>query len=163
VIEAARLMDPRVTVFITGDHSRLQALPPRPDNVYLTGFLSERDYIALLRAADAIVDLTSLEDCLVCGAYEAASLGKPLVTSDTAALRAYFNRGTVYTTHDRASLAAAMTYALEHAERLAADMSALRAELARDWTHQHSVLRRTLHLDDGSDATSALVPVSMRH
>ena len=162
VIEAARLMDPRVTVFITGDHRRLPTVPPRPDNVYLTGFLSERDYVALLRAADAIVDLTSLEDCLVCGAYEAASLGKALVTSDTAALRAYFNRGTVYTKHDSASLAASMTYALEHADRLAAEMTALRAELARDWNRRHAALRRTLHLD-GADATKALVPVSMQH
>jgi glycosyltransferase involved in cell wall biosynthesis len=115
VIEAARLMDPHVTMFITGNHSRVQ-LPPRPDNVNVTGFLSERDYIALLRAADVIVDLTCLEDCLVCGAYEAASLGKALVTSDTAALRAYFNRGTVYTKHDSRSLAAAMTDALARAE-----------------------------------------------
>ena len=107
VIEAARLMDPQVTMFITGNCSRVQ-LPPRPDNVYLTGFLSERDYIALLRAADVIVDLTCLDDCLVCGAYEAASLGKPLVTSDTSALRKYFNRGTVYTKHDSRALAAAM-------------------------------------------------------
>jgi glycosyltransferase involved in cell wall biosynthesis len=162
VIGAARLMDPRVTVFITGDHSRLQMLPPRPDNVYLTGFLSERDYVALLRAADAVVDLTSLENCLVCGAYEAASLGKALVTSDTAALRAYFNRGTVYTKHDSASLAAAMAYALEHADRLAAEMSVLRAEIARDWNRQYAALRRVLHLDDGADATSRLVPVSMQ-
>ena len=162
MIGAARLIDPQVTVFITGNHSRLQMLPPRPDNVYLTGFLSERDYVALLRAADAIVDLTSLENCLVCGAYEAASLGKALVTSDTAALRAYFNRGTVYTKHDSASLAAAMTYALEHADRLAAEMSVLRAELARDWNRQHAALRRVLHLDDEADATSRLVPVSMQ-
>ena len=162
VIEAARLMDSRVTVFITGDHSRVQMVPSRPDNVYLTGFLSERDYVALLRSADAIVDLTSLENCLVCGAYEAASLGKALVTSDTAALRAYFNRGTVYTKHDSASLAAAMTYALEHADRLAAEMSELRAQLARDWDRQHAALKRVLHLDDAADATSTLVPVSMQ-
>jgi glycosyltransferase involved in cell wall biosynthesis len=162
VIAAARLIDLQVTVFITGNHSRLQMLPPRPDNVYLTGFLSERDYVALLRAADVVVDLTSLENCLVCGAYEAASLGKALVTSDTAALRAYFNRGTVYTKHDSASLAAAITYALEHADRLAAEMSVLRAEIARDWDRQHLALRRVLHLDDGADATSTLVPVSMQ-
>jgi len=162
VIEASRLIDPRVTVFVTGDDSRVQSLPPRPDNVYLTGFLSERDYVALLNAADVIVDLTCLEDCLVCGAYEAASLGKALVTSDTAALREYFHRGTVYTAHDRASLAAAMTYALEHADRLAADMSALRTELTRDWNRQHGALRRVLHLDAGGDATSSLVPVSMQ-
>ena len=161
VIEAARLIDPRVTMFVTGNHSRVQ-LPLRPDNVYLTGFVSERDYIALLRAADVIVDLTCLEDCLVCGAYEAAALGKALVTSDTAALRAYFNRGTVYTKHDRRSLAAALTDALARADQLAAEMSALRTELTLDWNRQHETLRRMLHLDTSDDARGALVPVSMQ-
>jgi glycosyltransferase involved in cell wall biosynthesis len=161
VIDAARLMDPQVTMFITGNHSRVE-LPPRPDNVYVTGFLSERDYIALLRAADVIVDLTCLEDCLVCGAYEAASLGKALVTSDTAALRAYFNRGTVYTKHDSRSLAAAMTDALARADELAVEMSALRTKLTLDWNRQHETLRRVLHLDTSDDAGGALVAVSMQ-
>jgi hypothetical protein len=41
-------------------------------------------------------------------------------------------------------------------------MSVLRAELARDWNRQYAALRRVLHLDDGADATSRLVPVSMQ-
>jgi spore maturation protein CgeB len=91
-----------------------------------------------------IVDLTAIEDCLVCGAYEAVALGRPLVTSDTAALRAYFRQGTVYSRHDSVSLAAAITYALAHRERLAAEMRELKPDLIASWTTQRDALRRVL-------------------
>lgn len=162
VIEAARRLEASTTVFVTGNHRRSGPLHP-PDNVYLTGYVSERDYIALLQMADVIVDLTAMDDCLVCGAYEAASLGKPLVTSDTSALREYFHRGTVYTKHDPASLAAAMTYALEHTERLAADMRTLRVELTRDWASQCDALRRRLRLGGTRAASADFIPLPMRH
>jgi hypothetical protein len=87
----------------------------------------------------------------VCGAYEAVALGKPLVTSDTVALRNYFRMGTVYTKHDPQSLAAAVTYALAHRERLAAEMEMLRLELARDWKRRRDALRRALQLGDDDD------------
>jgi glycosyltransferase involved in cell wall biosynthesis len=92
-----------------------------------------------------------MEDCLVCGAYEAVALGKPLVTSDTAALRNYFRKGTVYTRHDPRSLAAAITYALAHRERLAAEMETLRRELAGDWKQRRDTLRHALQLGEGDD------------
>jgi len=162
VIDAARGIDPTVTVFVTGSYRRVEPLHP-PENVYLTGYVSERDYVALLQTADVIVDLTCIDDCLVCGAYEAVALGKPLVTSDTAALREYFNRGTVYTKHDSQSLAAAMSYALEHSDELAAEMRTLRVELARDWVRQRDALRRLLQLDESGRTASDLIPLPMRH
>jgi glycosyltransferase involved in cell wall biosynthesis len=162
VIEAARFLEPSVTLFVTGDYRRIDGLRP-PDNVYLTGFVSERDYVALLQMADVIVDLTSIDDCLVCGAYEAVALGKPLVTSDTAALREYFSRGAVYTRHDRRSLAAAMTDALDNAEQLGAEMRELRVELDRDWTRQRDALRQLLPLDEGPRRSNDLIPLAMRH
>jgi len=162
VIEAARFLDPCVTVLVTGDYRRVDALQP-PDNVYLTGFVSERDYISLLRIAEVIVDLTSIEDCLVCGAYEAVALGKPLVTSDTAALREYFHHGTVYTEHDRRSLAAAIGEALDNSDRLAAEMRALRVELARNWTRQRDALRRLLPLGECTNTPNDLLPLAMGH
>jgi glycosyltransferase involved in cell wall biosynthesis len=162
MIEAARLLDPTVTLFVTGDNRQVHGLRA-PDNVYLTGYVSERDYVALLQMADVVVDLTSIDDCLVCGAYEAVALGKPLVTSDTAALREYFNRGTVYTRHDSRSLAAAIGDALHNSERLAADMRELRVELDRSWTRQRDALRQLLLLDESRRRSNDLVPVAMRH
>ncbi len=150
VIEAARALDSVVTIHVTGDYRAVKHLPPA-SFAHLTGFLPEADYVALLSAADVIIDLTCMEDCLVCGAYEAVALGKPLVTSDTVALRDYFRMGTVYTKHDPRSLAAAITYALAHRERLAAEMDTLRRELARDWKRRNDALRHALQLGDGDD------------
>ena len=150
VIEAARALDSLVTIHITGDYRGVKrSLPASP--AHLTGFLPEAEYVELLGTADLIIDLTCLEDCLVCGAYEAVALGKPLVTSDTVALRNYFRVGTVYTKHDPQSLAAAITYALAQRERLAAEMETLRLELARDWKRRGDALRRALQLGDDDD------------
>jgi glycosyltransferase involved in cell wall biosynthesis len=161
VIDAARQLDATVSVFVTGNYKKIERLQP-PENVYLTGFISERDYVALLQVADVIVDLTSIDDCLVCGAYEAVALGKPLVTSDTAALRTYFHRGAVYTKHDSRSIAAAIAGALNHTEQLAAESRALRIELARDWSSRRDALKRQLQLDgSGRTSRSTLVPVAM--
>jgi glycosyltransferase involved in cell wall biosynthesis len=143
VIEAARTLDPSVTVFITGRYRGKQPLAV-PDNVRLTGFLPEAEYVDLLSSADVVVDLTAIEDCLVCGAYEAVALGRPLVTSDTTALREYFSRGTVYARHDSASLAEAITTALAHRERLASEMQLLKPDLAAAWTQQRDALHHLL-------------------
>jgi hypothetical protein len=85
------------------------------------------------------------------------------VTSDTAALREYFNRGSVYTRHDSRSLAAAITDALDNSERLAAEMRQLRVELNRRWTRQRDALRQLLPLNDGRRRSNDLIPLAMRH
>jgi glycosyltransferase involved in cell wall biosynthesis len=150
VIEAARELDHSVTLYVTG---RLRGeTPAAPGNVRFTGFLPEAEYVALLASADLVVDLTAIEDCLVCGAYEAVALGRPLVTSDTAALRQYFRLGTIYTRHDSRSLAAAIAEGLAHKERLASEMQRLKPELAREWTGQKDALRYWLQREDRTAA-----------
>jgi glycosyltransferase involved in cell wall biosynthesis len=156
VIDAAGELDPSVTVFVTGRHRGVAKLTT-PPNVRLTGFLSDEAYVALVASADVVVDLTAIDDCLVCGAYEAVSLGRPLVTSDTTALRQYFRLGTIYTKHDRRSLAAAIALALTEKERLATEMRALKPELVREWTRQKDALQRVLRLGPQNEMTTASV------
>jgi glycosyltransferase involved in cell wall biosynthesis len=62
----------------------------------LTGFLSERTYVDLLFTADVIVDLTTFDHCLVCGAYEALAAGKAFVLSDKQANRELFGDVPIY-------------------------------------------------------------------
>jgi len=145
VIEAARTLGAGVEWEITGNMKRadphlVRNLPPQ---VRLTGYLSEPDYVALLAHADVLVDLTLMDDCLLCGAYEAVALGKPLVTSDTQALRDYFRQGAVYTKPDAASIAAAVLDALTRRAALASEMEAFRPVLMQEWR-----LQRDLVMDD---------------
>jgi glycosyltransferase involved in cell wall biosynthesis len=140
VIEAARRLGPSVEMYITGDHRRLEPSPEVPHHVHLTGFLPELEYEKLLRTADVIMDLTRMDNCLLCGAYEAVAVEKPLVTSDTRALREYFRRGTVYSSHDAESLAASVTQALSQYHVLADEMTTLKRELNETWAIQHHAL-----------------------
>jgi hypothetical protein len=54
----------------------------------------------------------------------------------------------VYAKHDRVSLAAAITDALAHRDRLAAEMKSLKIDLARRWAVQNEALQRALQLGE---------------
>lgn len=140
VIEAARLLPPSVQVHITGNPTSAGLPEDLPPNVRIRGFLPSGEYEQLLCQADVLVDLTSMENCLVCGAYEAVGLHKPLVTSDTAALRAYFSRGTVFAQHTAPALAAAIEQALHERERLVDEMRALKPSLDARWAEERQAL-----------------------
>lgn len=149
VIEAGRLLPATVHTYVTGNYTRVRDLPEVPPNVHLTGFLPDAEYENLLNRADVIVDLTAMEDCLVCGGYEAAAVGKPFVTSDTAALRNYFHSGTLYTIHSQAAIADAIRRALDNRDPLAREMCRLRVELDEDWEKRRHSLDAELRLRPG--------------
>jgi glycosyltransferase involved in cell wall biosynthesis len=133
VFAAARNLDGLVTVYVTGRTPAEPLSPGVPANVTLTGYLADNAYEDLLREAHVVVDLTAMNNCLVCGAYEAVALEKPLVTSDTLALRSHFRRGTVFTRHDEQSIADAIRSALKRRAELAQEMHLLRRELEAEW------------------------------
>ena len=98
VIEAVRSLDGSVHVYMTGDYRRIDdALPGKvSNNVTLTGYLSDVEYEQLLSYVDVVMDLTTMDDCLVCGAYESVAAEKPIILSNNSASRAYFNKGVVH-------------------------------------------------------------------
>lgn len=91
---------PDVTAYMTGNYDRTRLGKSKDQleeqGVVLTGFISEQDYVDLMAAVDAVVVLTIRDDILTCGAYEAVSLRKPLVLSDTEVLRNYFGAQPIY-------------------------------------------------------------------
>jgi glycosyltransferase involved in cell wall biosynthesis len=104
VFDCARRLPPGITIYVTGNHRGKVDAGAVPDNVVLTGFLTEVDYWGLLGACDIIMDLTTLSDCLVCGAYEGIAVGKPLILSANAATRKLFCKGCVYVEADAESI-----------------------------------------------------------
>jgi glycosyltransferase involved in cell wall biosynthesis len=79
---------------VTGNYRKAGIVPPTDaPNVTFTGFLADPDYVALLGRADVVIVLTSDDDLLNCGAYEALALDKPLILSDTKAIREYSGWG----------------------------------------------------------------------
>lgn len=106
IIAAATLL-PEIIFYITGNSKGRQFAYSNslPKNVILTGYLSDNDYHNLIKNVGVIIDLTTRDDCLVCGAYEAISVAKPVVLSDTAALKAYFNNEAIFVKNTRESIA----------------------------------------------------------
>ncbi|MCX8015276.1 MAG: hypothetical protein N2748_04580, partial [candidate division WOR-3 bacterium] len=81
ILQAAASL-PEYDFYFTGKSDKLQKLT-HPVNIHFPGFLSDRDYEELLNTADLILVLTNRPDTVLCGAYEAVGVGKPLVTSNT--------------------------------------------------------------------------------
>jgi glycosyltransferase involved in cell wall biosynthesis len=148
VLEAAGLLDEGTRLYVTGSGGAwLEREGVRPHrNAVLTGFLPEREYLRLLQAASAVMVLTRRKDCLLCGAYEAVAVGKPLIVSDTEALRTHFSRGTLYATNEPADIAAKINEAVACGGSLTSGIVALRRELDEVWEQQRRDLEDLLAL-----------------
>lgn len=98
VFEAASKLQDDVTIYVTGNYKKIsdELLKNHSENLIFLGFVSESDYWSYMKSVDAVIDLTKMDDCLVCGAYESVSVNQPLITSHFDALKEYFNEGTVY-------------------------------------------------------------------
>lgn len=119
----------QLSIFITGNHkNKLPAdyIKQLPANVRLLGFVSEEDYIQYFSNALAVIDLTTRDNCLVCGAYEAAALGVPAILSDSEVNREVFNEGFVYTNNCAADIATAIQVAITHRDVLVVDINQFR-------------------------------------
>lgn len=85
----------RITGRVRPAFSRL--LARAPENFKTTGFVSDEEYFDLVARCDAVLAVTRRSCTLVCGAYEAIALGKPMILGDSTALREYFDEGAVHT------------------------------------------------------------------
>jgi hypothetical protein len=122
LLDAARSL-PEVRFAVTGT-------PPAgldvPANVRLTGFLSRADYLDLLAGAALVLALTTREDTMQRAAYEAVGAGRPIVASDTRALRSYLGDAAVYTDDTGAGISAAVSSARARGPELAAATAKVR-------------------------------------
>jgi hypothetical protein len=103
-------------------------------NVRFTGFLQEQDYWTLLRFADGIVDLTLMDDCLVCGAYEALALGKAMLLSNNAASVELFDTAAIFTDNTAADIRRALERLRLGRAQLEAEAERKRVEFAERWS-----------------------------
>jgi glycosyltransferase involved in cell wall biosynthesis len=146
IFEAARLFRPDVEFFVTGRTERgpRALIDSKPQNVRLTGFLEEMDYWDLLRSVHAVVDLTAMPDCLVCGSYEAIAVGRPLVLTDIPAARALFGPAALFTRNEPSDIGAALRQLRSEYPRYAAGAAQARASLAQSWDALADTLVRRL-------------------
>jgi glycosyltransferase involved in cell wall biosynthesis len=145
VIGAARLLPAEFTIFVTGPCQRPELVTPQAGaRVVFTGFLPDARYIQTLVEADVIVDLTTWQDCLVCGAYEAIAAGTPLILSDNRASKNYFDKGVVHIANRAEDLAVAIKDCVVASEVLRSELAKLRGDLDAKWRAQFDILRSRL-------------------
>jgi glycosyltransferase involved in cell wall biosynthesis len=147
VFEAAQRL-PDVTFYITGNpnYADPALLACKPPNCQLTGYLPYGQYIALLRGCDVVMDLTTRNHTLLMGAYEAISLGTPLIVSDWPVLRAYFSKGTVHTPNTADGIAEAVRRAQHNLPVLRREAPVLRDALQAEWDKRFGELQDLLRV-----------------
>jgi glycosyltransferase involved in cell wall biosynthesis len=145
VWETARRM-PDVAFYVTGDarHADQRLLAEKPENCHLTGYLSYERYIGLLRTTGAVIDLTTQDNTLLMGAYEAVALGTPLIVSDWPVLRDYFSRGAVHVPNTVEGLRIGIRRVQHERAALSDEMIALREHLHDEWNRRFTELQHVL-------------------
>ncbi len=136
VIKAASLLKKDVHIYISGNYQKAGLIPSElPGNITLTGYLSEENYIHFLNSVDATIDLTTRENCLVCGAYESVAAGKPVILSDTKALKNYFNQGAIFSENKGDELARAIVQLISQHQKLSENILSLKNARITEWNY----------------------------
>lgn len=89
---AAARKKPEWLFIITGDYLKTKNIRPSsaPANALLTGYIKHDLFLRLLQSSSVVLSLTLREKTILWSIREAMALGKVFVTSDTKALRTYF-------------------------------------------------------------------------
>jgi glycosyltransferase involved in cell wall biosynthesis len=145
LFEAARHLR-EVCFYLTGDAQRIgrRLLKKKPENIYLTGYLSYERYVGLLRGVSAIIDLVNNEHTLLMGAFEAVSLGVPLIVSDWPLLRNYFSLGTVHIPNTVEGVYEGVRRTQHELPQLRRDILLLRERLQVEWMQKLTELKHLL-------------------
>lgn len=146
VLKAVNLM-PDIKFYITGDTKRIDphVLTNKPENCYLTGYISYEKYVGLLRDVDVIMTLTTRDHTLLMGGFEAISLEKPVIVSDWPILRDFFPQGAVFVMNTAEGLHEGVYKSRQEKETLKLGIASLHKQLDEQWERQLSELRQLVH------------------
>lgn len=135
-------------LYVTGNYHKWTdfsaGLIKLPNNVHLMGFVDEEEYQSLIKSVDIVMVITDLEYVLNCGAYEAISVGKPLILSDTLTIRSYFNRGVIHTKLDKVSLKASIMKAVAEKDDLASEALQSKPSMIKEWEQNKTLLESVI-------------------
>lgn len=137
VIEAFDGFGENVHLYVTGNYKKNSEYrshaEKKRENIHFTGFLSEKSFQSLIFSADALVVLTKNENTLTCGAYEGVALGKPLILSNTHAIRSYFAKGALYCNNDSESIRNCIRKYMEDRKLLEDEIVLFKRDVLIDW------------------------------
>jgi glycosyltransferase involved in cell wall biosynthesis len=145
-MEACRLLGGEVRMYVSGKMKRKfeKAAQGAPSNFIPTGFLSDEKYFERMSRVDCVMAITTRPATLVCGAYEAISLGKPLLLGDSEVLREYFHQGALYTNGTASDIAAKLRELPGKLPALQEEIRQFRQQSQLEWEKRLDALNATL-------------------
>lgn len=157
-IEAARRIKGEAVIRITGripaGYARM--LRSAPENFVPAGFLPEEGFFAAMARSDAVMAVTKRQATLVCGGYEGAAMGKPLILGDSRALREFFDAGCVYTDGTPADLEARIRALIADLPAYRSAIRAWRARRESEWRERFAALASALPVPAAQATAPAL-------
>ncbi|MHA2062630.1 MAG: glycosyltransferase [Candidatus Sifarchaeia archaeon] len=145
VLEAAQKL-PLIDFYVTG---KIKYMPKTilrriPDNVILTDYLTNEDYIALIQGCNIVISLTMNNHTMQNGAYEALALGRPIITSNWPVLCHTYYKGALCIENKSDSLVKAINLMRGNYPKYVEEIKALRLELQATWEAKFSCLLELL-------------------
>jgi glycosyltransferase involved in cell wall biosynthesis len=141
IFQAAQQL-PDIQFYMTGDPKYL--LPELakivPDNVTLTGFLSNSAYMSLLIKAKAVMTLTTRDHTMLRGAYEAVYHGTPVIISNWKILKNAFPQGAIHIENSSKQIVNAVREMQTHYDLYKLDVLSLREKKYQEWKRQKNVI-----------------------
>lgn len=146
IFNAASELQDDVTIYVTGNYNKIsdELLKDTSVNVVFLGFVSEPDYWSYMKSVDAVIDLTKMDDCLVCGAYESVSVNQPLITSNFDALKEYFNEGTVYCDNTTNGIIDSISEIKNHHHAYQLGMMQLKINIENQWNEHFNLAKMAI-------------------
>ena len=122
-------------LYITGDYSKENIIPSDYDSekIIFTGFIDDQEYWTLLNSAKLIIVLTTREYTLLSAGYEALSLGKPLLLSDSKTLREYYGNFVEYLPDDSLNIFNSIQKVIDRCDHYNQSMLKLKLKKTHEW------------------------------
>jgi len=116
----------------------------KPNNIELTGFVDDTQFFELMARVDAVIAISKAPATLVCGAYEAIALGKPVLVGDSKELKEYFSSGVLYTNSTPEDIYEKIQQLIENTTKLRAEVNKLFNDRSLEWQNSLSELQLQL-------------------
>jgi len=110
----------------------------------MTGFIPDDLFIQMIYSCDAVIVLTTVEDCLVCGAYEAVAAEKPCILSCTETLVGYFQECAIYTDNSPDDIVKKINYTIANKDNIIDKLRFRREVIEKEWDIKKNILKACL-------------------
>ena len=149
VLRAVKKLDDKVTLIVTGSIAKAKNLVSeyQSEHIIFSDYLEQSDYDGLISNSDFLIDLTTDDETLVCGAYEGLSVRVPVLLSNSSINKEVFRKGFVYSDNNSEGIQSAIEYSLENKSKLSTEIKEYKSEFKEDWEEYFNEILRELGID----------------